>query len=479
MSCSSSSCSDADLVGGAFTTPVTSPESPREEDGSSKASFDDFTVVRPINRGAHSLVHLVLHREQQRYFALKVLSKERLARAGPSAARSVLREKRALLAVQPHPFIAALDATFQDESRLFLLLELGLGGDLRGVLLRQRRRRRGPAPEERLRGALDEPAASFYCGALVLALDHLHGRGFAYRDLKPENVLLRDNGQPMLCDLGSAVHVGATGRALTHLGTWEYAAPEQLAARGCTLAADWWALGVLTLEALCGETPFPSGEADDAAAVLAHVSAFTPASPLLLGLSSAAAHLLLRHLLVRDESARWAACAPSERMLRTLPFFVPRAAPPTSADSPPPDAPLADTTPPDTSSPPPETPPVDASPVDATCPATLTSSSTTTSSGACASASWWGELGAGRVPPPHLPSLLGAADTRNFWHANLDEPDAVAVGVGLTGRAPPPPTGGEGAGHAPVGEAQLDAEHAAKRARRDAHAPADDWWAGF
>ena len=68
-----------------------------------KLATDDLTFVRPINRGAHSLVHLVLHRTDGRYYALKVLSKERLACAGDTQAQAVLQEKRALQAVQPHP----------------------------------------------------------------------------------------------------------------------------------------------------------------------------------------------------------------------------------------------------------------------------------------------------------------------------------------------------------------------------------------
>ena len=82
-----------------------------------RCSLDDFTLVRPINRGAHSLVHLALHRASQRYFALKVLSKERLACAGTAAANEVLREKRALLALQGHPFLTALHSTFHDATR--------------------------------------------------------------------------------------------------------------------------------------------------------------------------------------------------------------------------------------------------------------------------------------------------------------------------------------------------------------------------
>ena len=67
-------------------------------------SKHDVTYVRPINRGAHSLVYVVLHRTTNKYCALKVLSKVRLRCAGEQECQAVLQEKRALQAVQPHPY---------------------------------------------------------------------------------------------------------------------------------------------------------------------------------------------------------------------------------------------------------------------------------------------------------------------------------------------------------------------------------------
>lgn len=374
----------------------------------------DISFVRPINRGAHSIVHVVLHRQQQRYYALKVLSKERLAAAGEVECRAVLREKEALQALQPHPFIITLHATLHDTSRLCLLLDLGLGGDLRGMLLRQQRKR-ALAPNDRLRGALEEGHVRFYGGCLVLALSHLHARGYAYRDLKPENVLIDSSGFPMLCDFGSTVHVGKSGRATTLLGTWEYAAPEQLTGVGCTLACDWWSLGTLMLEALCGEVPFPSGDDNEPLAALAAVRAFGPDAPLLGGLSVDACELLTTTLLVHDEAERWAACTSAGSDVTTRGFFE-------GVD--------------------------------------------------------WHALAEKRVPPPHAPTILGAADTRNFWHACLDEPDAKRFGAGLKAADGDPCDG-----HAPA-PAAMECYSPGRRLKRpresddDARA-CDAWWSGF
>ena len=166
----------------AFTTPASlaSPADSGMEDVAEAMGVGDTSAVRTINRGAFSTVTLVLDRMSGRYCALKATRKADLLRVG--AALSVVREKQALLALQPHPFVVQLFWTAQDADHLYMLLQLGLGGDLRGVLLRRRQSSYGPA--------LAEEQVRFYASVLVLVLEHLHAKGFVYRDLKPDNVLL-------------------------------------------------------------------------------------------------------------------------------------------------------------------------------------------------------------------------------------------------------------------------------------------------
>jgi len=74
-----------------------------------------------------------------------------------------------------------------------------------------------------------------------------------YRDLKPENVLLDEEGTTKLVDFGCCRQ--AT-RTYTLVGTPEYLAPEVVLARGYTCTADWWSLGVMLYEFCCGPLPF-------------------------------------------------------------------------------------------------------------------------------------------------------------------------------------------------------------------------------
>ena len=116
-------CTSAD----AFTTPASLPAasagtSMEDEDIADEAmGVGDTSAVRTINHGAFSTVTLVLDRMSGRYCALKATRKAGLLRAG--AALSVVREKQALLALQPHPFVVQLFWTAQDADNLYMLLQ--------------------------------------------------------------------------------------------------------------------------------------------------------------------------------------------------------------------------------------------------------------------------------------------------------------------------------------------------------------------
>lgn len=107
-------------------------------------------------------------------------------------------EKQAFASCQ-HPFIVNLDYAFQTDSLAIMVLGLATAGDLQKALNR--------APEERL----DEARVQFYVAEMVLALSYLHQMGLMYRDLKPNNVLLNEDGHIQLVDLGGvADESGAT-----------------------------------------------------------------------------------------------------------------------------------------------------------------------------------------------------------------------------------------------------------------------------
>ena len=103
-----------------------------------------------------------------------------------------VRNERAILSALrgSSPFVVSLLGTFQDASHLYFVLEFVAGGEL----------------FSKLRGnmCLSEHSARFYLCEILAALAHVHDRGYAYRDLKPENVLLDLDGHCRLVDFGFA-----------------------------------------------------------------------------------------------------------------------------------------------------------------------------------------------------------------------------------------------------------------------------------
>ena len=135
---------------------------------------------------------------------------------------------------------------FQTSDKLFFVLDYCAGGELFFHLGKV-----GRFPEER---------AKFYAVQIILALEYVHSLDIIYRDLKPENVLLDQQGNVRLTDFGlskEGVHHHSSG-ANSFCGTPEYIAPEVLLRQGHGRAVDWWSLGALLFEMVTGLPPFYS-----------------------------------------------------------------------------------------------------------------------------------------------------------------------------------------------------------------------------
>jgi len=205
--------------------------------------IEEFRMGTLIGSGTFSYVRMVfLKREtpQDNFppMALKTMKKKLIVDLGQVGH---LQAEKLIHEMVRCPFIATFLGCFQDDRRVFFLMEHVHGGELYGRLKRE--------------GRLPMGHAKLYAAELVLALDYLHSLRVAYRDLKPENVLIARDGHLKLVDFGFAKLLG-DNLAFTIVGTPEYLAPEIVQSRGHGTAVDFWALGVLTFEMLAGYPPF-------------------------------------------------------------------------------------------------------------------------------------------------------------------------------------------------------------------------------
>ncbi|KAL3469606.1 kinase-like domain-containing protein [Aspergillus californicus] len=202
-----------------------------------KYTLDDFAIQRTLGTGSFGRVHLVQSKHNHRFYAIKVLKKAQVVKM--KQIEHTNDERRMLNRVR-HPFLITLWGTWQDARNLYMVMDFVEGGELFSLLRKSQR--------------FPNPVAKFYAAEVTLAIEYLHSLDIIYRDLKPENLLLDRHGHLKITDFGFAKEVPDI--TWTLCGTPDYLAPEVVASKGYNKSVDWWSLGILIFEMLCGFTPF-------------------------------------------------------------------------------------------------------------------------------------------------------------------------------------------------------------------------------
>lgn len=208
-----------------------------------KMTSSDFEPLRCLGKGTYGTVFLVKQARSGRLFAQKQFRKASLT-VKQQLIEQTKTERAILESINRHPYVVKLFYAFQDQEKLYLILEYAQGGELFTRMLTE--------------GMFPEQTAAFYMAEMVLALDHLHHTvGVVYRDLKPENCLLDADGHLLLTDFGlSKVAIDGDYHCRSMTGTLEYMAPEVIQQRDYGPEIDWWSFAVLGYEMLAGASPF-------------------------------------------------------------------------------------------------------------------------------------------------------------------------------------------------------------------------------
>ena len=217
--------------------------------------FEELRVMRTIGTGSFGRVKMVQSVVNGQVFALKIMNKAEVV--ANHQAQNILAEKRLLYECSDSSFVLKLMQTFQNASQVMMLMEFIQGGELWSLIYE-----RGAAIPRNQFGGFELSAVKFYAASALMAFKHIHSRNIAYRDMKPENILVDSAGYLKVIDFGFAKKFPFTkngslqNKTYTLCGTPEYLAPEIIMSKGYDKAVDYWALGCMIYELYLARTPY-------------------------------------------------------------------------------------------------------------------------------------------------------------------------------------------------------------------------------
>ena len=201
-----------------------------------------YEIREQIGAGGFGIVYRGRDPLLDRDVAIKVLKSE--AATSPEFIERFRREAR-LAASLNHPNVVHVIEVGEQEGRYFIVMDFLSGGPL-SKLLKEGKPLLIPGALEILKPVAD-------------ALDYIHRKGMIHRDVKPSNIILNEDGAPVLTDFGlgkNLLEEGGTTTTGMELGTAEYMAPEQILGIPPGSATDLYALGVVAFQILTGKVPF-------------------------------------------------------------------------------------------------------------------------------------------------------------------------------------------------------------------------------
>ena len=199
-----------------------------------------YRLLGPIGHGAFSIVRLCQSLRTNRYYACKIIARNRLLMHNlESRFENEIRINQQL----HHPGTVQLFDLIKDDSYYYIIMEFCPNGELFSHVVDQ--------------GRLDENTAKYFISQILFALQYIHSLGICHRDLKPENILLDNQGHIKISDFGLSRFVGQDDLVNTPCGSPCYASPECVSGQLYDgKKSDIWSVGVISYAILTGQLPW-------------------------------------------------------------------------------------------------------------------------------------------------------------------------------------------------------------------------------
>lgn len=267
--------------------------------------IDHYEIIRMLGHGGMNRVYLACDIANQQNVVLKFPSEDLI---GNVAVFERYKREAEIGNRINHPHVQHLLNIDEKRSEEYLVVEYIKGKTLRTIL------------EDRASQPLPPVEAIGIALQLCDALKYCHEHGVFHRDMKPENIMIQDDGNIKIIDFGIALLEGArrvTWRGLSGtVGTPDYMSPEQLKGERGFASSDIYAVGVILYEMLCGRTPF---EGENIFAVMnQHVSQDPPSILEFNPQLSPALATVVMHAIRRDPEKRYKAIKDLQHDLQNL-----------------------------------------------------------------------------------------------------------------------------------------------------------------
>lgn len=204
-----------------------------------------YTIVRELGKGGMATVYLAIQERLDRQVALKIMNP--ILAVDNNFTERFIKEGRIIDQLR-HPLIIPLFEFNFYEHYYYFSMELLPGGTL----------------SQKIQQGLTPERALIITKLIAEALAYAHQRNVIHRDLKPQNVLFRQDGTPVLSDFGIAKVIDTDATNLTALGSvigsLHYMSPEQAASKPLDARSDLYSLGVVLYEMLTKKTPYQASD---------------------------------------------------------------------------------------------------------------------------------------------------------------------------------------------------------------------------